>query len=72
MAVLAENYPEHFMSFDEFIPGLYKILYIELIDFNLHIPANALLFTVLVAIVVAPAPRYNSPLIARAPSGVDG
>ena len=54
------------------LAGITAILCHSLIDFNLHIPANALLFTVLVAIVVAPAPRYNSPLIARAPSGVDG
>jgi hypothetical protein len=29
-------------------------------DFNLHIPGNALLFTVLVAIVVAPIPLDNA------------
>ena len=31
------------------------------VDFNLHIPANALLFTVLVAIVVSPLPKSYEP-----------
>jgi len=39
--------------------GVTAILFHSIIDFNLHIPANALLFTVLVAIVVAPLPQGN-------------
>ena len=37
--------------------GVTAILFHSIIDFNLHIPANALLFTVLAALVVAPLPR---------------
>jgi O-antigen ligase len=33
----------------------------SLFDFNLHVPANAFLFTVLTAVVVAPLPRDNLP-----------
>ncbi len=36
--------------------GVTAILFHSLIDFNLHIPANALMFTVLSALVVAPLP----------------
>jgi hypothetical protein len=37
--------------------GITAILAHSIIDFNLHIPANALLFSVLVALVVMPVPR---------------
>jgi hypothetical protein len=40
--------------------GITAILVHSVSDFNLHIPANALLFTVLVAIVVAPLPKQES------------
>jgi len=39
--------------------GITAILVHSIVDFNLHIPANALLFTVLTAIVIAPVPTYN-------------
>ena len=43
--------------------GIFAILIHSFVDFNLHIPANAILFTVLAAIVVskrsAPAPNSN-------------
>lgn len=41
--------------------GVTAILIHSIVDFNLHIPANALLFTVLAAIVVAPLPKGNHP-----------
>ncbi len=43
--------------------GIFAILIHSFVDFNLHIPANAILFTVLAAIVVAGPqqnPRYSS------------
>jgi len=40
--------------------GITAILVHSISDFNLHIPANALLFIVLVAIVVAPLPRSSN------------
>ena len=40
--------------------GVTAILIHSIVDFNLHIPANALLFTVLAAIVVAPLPKNNN------------
>ncbi len=39
--------------------GITAILFHSITDFNLHIPANAILFTVLAAIVVAPLPTHN-------------
>jgi len=39
--------------------GITAILVHSIGDFNLHIPANALLFTVLAGIVVAPLPQHN-------------
>jgi len=39
--------------------GITAILIHSVSDFNLHIPANAVLFTVLSAIVVAPLPQYK-------------
>ena len=36
--------------------GIAAILFHSITDFNLHIPANAILFTILAAIVVAPLP----------------
>ena len=41
--------------------GITAILFHSISDFNLHIPANALLFTVLVAIVVGPLPKSYEP-----------
>nr|MBC8360787.1 O-antigen ligase family protein [Candidatus Desulfatibia profunda] len=38
------------------LAGITAILFHSVVDFNLHIPANALLFTVLVAIVASPIP----------------
>ena len=37
--------------------GITALLFFSLFDFNLHIPANAILFTVLAAIVVSPIPE---------------
>jgi len=42
--------------------GIAAILVHSIADFNLHIPANALLFSVLCAIVAAPAPNQNRPM----------
>ncbi len=43
--------------------GITAILVHSIVDFNLHIPANAILFTVLAALVIAPTPMDNpSPL----------
>ena len=39
--------------------GITAILVHSISDFNLHIPANALLFTVLAALVAAPLPKHN-------------
>ena len=39
--------------------GITAILFHSITDFNLHIPANAILFTVLAALVVAPLPAHN-------------
>ncbi len=41
--------------------GITAILVHSIGDFNLHIPANALVFTVLAAIVVAPLPKRSQP-----------
>jgi len=40
--------------------GITAILFHSISEFNLHIPANAILFTVLAAIVVAPIPLDNT------------
>jgi len=40
------------------LSGITAILFHSLVDFNLHIPANAILFTVLAAIVAAPIPKH--------------
>ena len=40
--------------------GITAIIFHSITDFNLHIPANAILFTVLAAIVAAPLPVQNS------------
>jgi O-antigen ligase len=37
--------------------GITALLFFSIFDFNLHIPANAILFTVLAAIVVSPIPE---------------
>jgi O-antigen ligase len=39
--------------------GVTAILFHSILDFNLHIPANAILFTVFAAIVVAPLPERD-------------
>jgi len=39
--------------------GITAILIHSIVDFNLHIPANAVLFTILVAILVGPLPLSN-------------
>ena len=39
--------------------GITAILVHSIFDFNLHIPANAILFTVLAALVVSPIPDYG-------------
>ena len=39
--------------------GIVAILFHSFVDFNLHIPANALFFTLLCAIVAAPEPRIK-------------
>ena len=40
--------------------GVTAILIHSIVDFNLHIPANALLFTILAALVAAPLPQENN------------
>jgi O-antigen ligase len=40
--------------------GITALLFFSIFDFNLHIPANAILFTVLAAIVVSPVPESRS------------
>ena len=40
--------------------GITAILVHSISDFNLHIPANAILFTVLAAIVVSPTPDTDT------------
>jgi len=40
--------------------GITALLFFSIFDFNLHIPANALLFTVLAAIVVSPIPKSGN------------
>jgi O-antigen ligase len=42
------------------LSGITAIIVHCIFDFNLHIPANAILFTVLAAIVVAPVPKDNT------------
>ena len=42
--------------------GITAILVHSIVDFNLHIPSNALLFTVLAALVVAPLPVDDNSL----------
>ncbi len=39
--------------------GITAIIVHSISDFNLHIPANALLFTILAALVVAPVPEHE-------------
>lgn len=39
--------------------GITAILVHSISDFNLHIPANAILFTVLAALIAAPLPIDN-------------
>ena len=41
--------------------GITALLFFSIFDFNLHIPANAILFTVLAAIVVSPIPERSAP-----------
>ena len=42
------------------LSGITAILVHSIGDFNLHIPANAMLFTVLAALVIAPLPRNSN------------
>ena len=39
--------------------GITALLFFSIFDFNLHIPANAILFTTLAAIVVSPIPEHQ-------------
>jgi O-antigen ligase len=41
--------------------GITAILFHSIVDFNLHIPANALLFTILCAIIVSPVHKHEAP-----------
>ena len=41
--------------------GITAILFHSIVEFNLHIPANAILFTVLAGIVVSPTPKIDKP-----------
>lgn len=43
------------------LSGVTAILVHSIVDFNLHIPSNALLFTVISALVVAPIPTSHDP-----------
>jgi len=48
--------------------GITALLFFSIFDFNLHIPANAILFTVLAAIVVSPIPgtgKHSAERMAR-------
>jgi len=47
------------------LAGITAILVHSIADFNLHIPANALLFTVLTAIVVSPIPATSEQIISE-------
>ena len=51
------------------LSGISAILFYSIFDFNLHIPANAILFTVLAAIVVSPVPRAERKGKARSAEG---
>jgi len=51
--------------------GVTAILIHSIFDFNLHIPANAILFTVLAAIVVSPIPKYEYKGVYRIPNRLD-
>jgi O-antigen ligase len=41
------------------LSGITAILFYSIFDFNLHIPANAILSTTLAAIVVSPLPQFD-------------
>jgi len=41
------------------LSGITSIVFHSISDFNLHIPANAIIFTILAAIVVSPIPTHN-------------
>jgi len=47
------------------LSGITAILIHSIGDFNLHIPANAILFTILSAVVVAPVPADNERLLVQ-------
>ena len=51
--------------------GVTAILIHSIFDFNLHIPANAILFTVLAAIVVSPIPKYEYKGVYRIPNRLE-
>jgi len=54
------------------LSGITAMLVHSAFDFNLHIPANALLFAFLVAIVAGPPPKADPPTIdLRAPFSID-
>jgi flagellin-like protein len=50
------------------LSGISAILLYSVSDFNLHIPANAVLFSVLAAIVVAPPPKFDTPFLTPNPA----
>ena len=50
------------------LSGISAILLYSVSDFNLHIPANAVLFSVLAAIVVAPPPNFDKPFLTPNPA----
>ena len=50
------------------LSGISAILLYSVSDFNLHIPANAVLFSVLAAIAVAPPPKFDAPFLTPNPA----
>ena len=49
------------------LSGISALLLYSVSDFNLHIPANAVLFSVLAAIVVSPPPKWDGPFLKPSP-----
>ena len=50
------------------LSGISALLLYSVSDFNLHIPANAVLFSVLAAIAAAPPPKFDTPFLTPNPA----
>ena len=50
------------------LSGISALLLYSVSDFNLHIPANAVLFSVLAAIAAAPPPKFDAPFLTPNPA----